>query len=359
MKIIIFAGGTGKRFWPASRKKSPKQFLPVIGEKPLIRLKFEYLLEGFAIEDIYLSTGVQFENEVRSILPELPEENIILEPEMRDNGPAVAYAVAYVMQQFPDEIVSIQWSDHYIKKPKIFVKALQKAEEIVKNEQKTVIIGERPRFASPHLGYIKFGDHLKNLNGSSAINLATFKRFVEKPTKEVAQEYIQSGDYSWNLGYFVTTTTILMEKYKTFAPQIYETVQSIAADDFSEEAQEQYRSLEKVSFDVIFAENLNEADAYVITTDMGWNDVGTWIQLKEALESSSQSNVVDGNVVDVDSHNSLIYNYDKNKLVTTINLNGMVVVNTPDAIAVFPQEDNTRIKELLKKLEEQGYDEYL
>lgn len=163
MKIILFAGGTGKRFWPVSRKKSPKQFLPIVNDKPLIRLRFETLILGFNPEDIFISTGVQYEKEVKEILPELPERNFILEPEMRDTGPAVSLAVAYVTKLYPNEVLSIQWTDHLIKKPEVFIDALKQSEKSIQSDNKVALVTVPARFPSPHLGYINFGNKLQDL----------------------------------------------------------------------------------------------------------------------------------------------------------------------------------------------------
>ncbi len=359
MKIIIFAGGTGKRFWPLSRKNAPKQFLPIIENKPLIRLKYEYLRLGFDAKDIFVSTGAQYENEVKTILSEIPEENFIFEPEMKDNGPAVAYAISYVNKLYPDEVLSTQWSDHYIRKPEIFVDALKEAEKIVKEKGRSVVIGVPARFATPHRGYIKFGRKIKALDKNENIILSEFVRFVEKPTAAVAKEYIAAGDYAWNPAYLVSTYSLIMQKYKDFAPAIYSVIKEIADNNFSETAKSKYHNIEKQAFDYIFSENLNPEEALVINTRMGWSDVGELISLKEALEETSDSNVVVGKNVDIGSTDCLIYNKENDELVATMNLHGLVVVNTKDVVAIFPKEDNDKIKQFLKELEQQGFDEYL
>ncbi len=359
MKIIIFAGGTGKRFWPLSRKNAPKQFLPVVDNKPLIKLKYEYLRLGFEPKDIFVSTGAQYENEVKTILSELPEENFIFEPEMKDNGPAVAYAISYVNKAYPNEVLSTQWSDHYIKKPEIFIRALKEAEQIVKEKNKSIVIGVQARSASPHRGYIKFGNKIKSLDKDENIILSEFIRFVEKPTQEVAKEYIASGDYAWNPAYFVSTYELIMQKYKDFAPSIYSVIREIANNDFSESAKSEYLNLKRQAFDYIFSENLNPDEALVINARMGWSDVGELISLKETLEESSSANVVIGKNVDIGSTDCLIYNKENDELIATINLHGLVIVNTKDVVAIFPKEDNVNIKKYLKKLEEEGFSEYL
>lgn len=357
MKIIIFAGGTGKRFWPASRKKSPKQFQSVVDDQPLIKLKYNYLRLGFEAKDIFVSTGIQYKNEIETTLNEIPKENFIYEPAMIDTGGAVALATAYVKSKHPDEIISVQWSDHYIKNPDAFAYALAEGEKYAKSENKTIVVGVPARYPSPNRGYIKFGKELSKISENAI--LCDFKKFVEKPTVEVAQEYIASKDYAWNPGYFISHPNNILAKYEKFAPEIYKTITEIAENNFSDEALQKYAGLPKIAFDYIFAENLTEDEALVLNVEMGWNDVGEWVSLKEALENSPDENVIKGNVVDMGSKNTLIYNYQDKKLVSTINLKDMVVVNTEDVIAIFHKDDNGALKEYLKQLEEKGYTDYL
>lgn len=357
MKIIIFAGGTGKRFWPVSRKSSPKQFLPIVNDKPLLRLRYEVLKQGFKDEDIFISTGVQYEKEVKSIVPELPERNIILEPEMRDTGPAVSLAVNYVDTLYPGELISVQWSDHLIKRPDIFINSLREAEKIANTDNKMTLIAVPARFPSPHRGYIQFGDLVKSI--SEGLDLHRFVKFVEKPTKEVAESYINDGHYGWNPGYWNLTAAQYNSKLQISRPEMYKVIKEIRDSNFDKEVMEQFRTLEKISADYAFAEYLEPQDAEVLLTDMGWSDVGEWIAFKEALEDASNGNVVNGHSFDMGSSDTLIYNTQSDKLVATIGLEGMIVVNTPDVLAVFHKDDNTRIKEFLKKMEEEGFDKYL
>jgi mannose-1-phosphate guanylyltransferase len=357
MKIIIFAGGTGKRFWPLSRKSSPKQFLPVIDNKPLLRLKYEYLRQGFESEDIFISTGKQYEKEVRSIIPELSDSHFIFEPEMRDTGPAVALAVSYIAHHYPDETVSIQWSDHYIKHPEVFISALKEGEQLISPNIQAINIAEKPRFASEHRGYVKYGNRIQSIGNHHV--LCEFSRFIEKPTLEVAQEYLESGDYSWNLGYWVIKPTILFDKYRQFAPEILNTVDKMVSSNFTTETVTAFSLLKKISFDYIFAENLNSTEAVVINTDMGWSDIGEWIALKETLACDDNEVVTQGNVVDLGSCDCLLYNTSDKNLLSTINLKGLIVVVTKDVVAIFPKEDNTKLKQYLTVLENQGFSEYL
>lgn len=352
MKIILFAGGTGKRFWPASRRKSPKQFLPIAGDKPLLRQRVDLLLEGFETEDIFISTGERYEAEVKQMLPDIPEENLILEPEMRDTGPAVALAMAHVNHKFPNEIVSIQWSDHLIKKPQEFIDALKLGADRASDTGKAIFITVPARFPSPHRGYIKFGADLGN-------GLREFVQFVEKPDVATAEGYIASRQYGWNPGYWMLPPKMFFAKMQQHQPHITQVTKEIVESDFAPESLAKFAGLEKRSADYLFAEKVESSEAEVLLVDIGWSDVGEWIALKEALVAEELDNLLEGNVFDLESKDTLVYNYQEGKLVATLGLEGVVVVNTSDVVMVFRKEDNAKLKQFLTELEAQTGDKYL
>lgn len=360
MKVVIFAGGTGKRFWPVSRKDSPKQFSPLISGKPLLRLRIELLLKQFKPEDIFISTGKRYEKEATEIAPELPKRNIILEPEMRDTGPAVTLAVSYINNLYPGEIISIQWSDHIIKQEDVFTQALIESEKQLKDSENTgvVFITVPARFPSPHRGYIHFGEEINGY--SDNLKLYEFIQFKEKPSKEVAQEYIDDGSYGWNPGYWTLRPEFYLQKMKEYNNKVHDICNAVVESSWGQSELEDFKTLEKDSADYMFAENVKQDEAEVMYTDMGWSDVGEWIALKEALQTSNEANVTKGNVIDLGSKDSLIYNLEGDKkLVATVGLEGMIVVNTGDVLAIFHKEDNKRLKEFLKDLEDDGKEEYL
>ncbi len=359
MKIIIFAGGTGKRFWPVSRKQAPKQFSPLISGKPLLRLRIDTLLKSYNAEDIFISTGKHYEKEVKEIAPELPVENLILEPEMRDTGPAVTLAVTYVHHRYPQDLISIQWSDHLVKDELTFVTALREAEEITASKEGVGVtfVTVPARFASPHRGYIHFGEEIKRV--SKNIVFREFKEFKEKPDEKTAEKYLKDGSYGWNPGYWIVKPEYFLDKVTHSTPEIVEICDEIVQSGFSEASLQKFTKLEKISADYTFAENVQAEEAMVLWSEFGWSDVGEWIALKEALQERSDSNVVKGKVQDLESQDSIIYNLDDTKLVATIGLESMVVVNTKDVVAVFHKDDNTKLKQFLAELENKGLTEYL
>lgn len=349
MKAIIFAGGVGTRLWPLSRKKSPKQFEKIIGNKSTLQLAAERLRPDFAWEDIYISTGKAYVDIVNSQLPELSPMHVIGEPLMRDVGPAVGLITAIMMRESPDEPMVILWSDHLVKQEKLFRELLVAAGEIVvKDPSKIVFVAQKPRFASENLGWIGYGQEVIRNKG---IPFYAFSDFQYRPDRETARRYFESGHHAWNLGYFVATPRFLWEQYKQFVPNLYQGLNQIAdawkSERFPKVLESIYPTLEKISFDNAILEKLNSSQALVISENIEWSDIGAWEALKEALEKSQDKNVTQGKVMLNDTTDSLVYNY-TNQMVVTIDMDEALVVSTEDVILVCHKSSVPKIKKLVE-----------
>lgn len=353
MKAVIFAGGVGTRLWPLSRKKSPKQFEPIVGSKSTLQLAVERLLPEFKAEDIYISTGKSYMSLVAEQLPFLPKENIVGEPSKKDNGPAVGFMMGYLSQKFPNEPVIILWSDHLVKNVETFKHIILTSGELVKREQNRIVfIGQKPRFASDNLGWIesdKEAHHEKN------ISFKQFKGFKYKPDKELAKKYFAHDTYCWNLGYFVSTPSFVYSLFQRFAPSVYEKCEQILATvgtpKFESTFQKYYDEMPEINFDNAVLEQLDAAIAYVVTADIGWSDVGAWEALKEALEQHRDDNITKGRVLLEDSSDALVYNYEDKKLIVGIDLSDLLVVNTGDVLLVAKKTAVSKIKKLVESFQ--------
>lgn len=351
MKAIIFAGGVGTRLWPLSRKNTPKQFEKILGDKSTLQLSVERLYPNFKPEDIYVSTGDKYKEMVFEQLSEIPRENFIFEPEVRDVGPAVATACSIVGKDSPEVPVAIVWSDHFVKKERRFREVLEFGNEIVtKNPNSLIFIGQRARFANQNLGWLEFGREVGEIRGT---RIFEFKKLIYRPTLEDAQKYLESDSYAWNPGYFVTTPKFILDSYKKFAPSIWEGVVKIqeaaGTDKFEEVMGSIYPTLEKISFDNAVLEKIDPSNVKVIAADLGWSDIGAWEALKEALQVESNENVTRGKVLLNDSSDNLVFNY-TDQLAVGIDLGGMIVINTDDVLLVCSKDSVPKIKKLVESL---------
>jgi mannose-1-phosphate guanylyltransferase len=354
MKAVIFAGGVGTRLWPISRKKSPKQFEKIIGDKSTLQLTVERLFPEFKPEDIYISTGAQYVKLISQQLSMIPKGNIIGEPAKKDVGPAVALAMSYlVKKQKNNEPVIILWSDHFVKKEARFKKIIKTARDIVKREQnKIVFIGQKARFASQNLGWIEFGEKARHING---VNIHSFSNLKYRPDKKLAEKYFRDGNHCWNLGYFVTTPAHMLSLFKKFTPQIHNLIEKITKNlngsSFATQVTKYYELMPQINFDNAILEQLDKTEAYVIVEDIGWSDVGAWEALKEHLGKKSTDNIIKGNVLLEDAFDNLVYNYEDKKMIVGVDLEELLVVNTQDVLLVAKKTSVAKIKKLVESFQ--------
>ncbi len=351
MKIVVFAGGVGTRLWPLSRKNTPKQFEKIVDDQSMLQVSVSKLFPDFGWEDIHISTNKQYEDILRKQFPQIPEENLIFEPAMRDVGPAVGLMLANFIKKYPEEPVAILWGDHLIKKAEIFRKALKLAEKLVEeNHNRIVFVGQKPRFASVNLGYIEFGKEVKK---EGEIAVFEFKDLKYRPDEELAKQFVADGKHAWNLGYFVTTPKFLWAQFEKSAPEIFGKLKKISEEvgkeTYEKVVEEIYPTIEKISFDNAILEKIDPKDGLVESADFGWSDIGAWEALKEALASSEEENVTKGNVELIDTKDSLVFNYNE-QLVVGIDLEGMLVINTGDVLLVCPKNSVPKIKKYVEGL---------
>jgi mannose-1-phosphate guanylyltransferase len=361
MKIIIFAGGSGRRLWPISRQKSPKQFEPILGEKSTVQLAVGRVIDKYGPENIFVSTNVQYLDLVRRQLPELPEENFIGEPARRDLAAAVGLAITHLDAKFsPEEPVAILWGDNYMTGTETFRELLDTAETLLLEERaKMVFIGETARFANNNLGWIGLGDKAGQVNGRSYYE---FKSWIYRPSMERCEAMFADGGYVWNTGYFVTTLGFVSHAYATHQPEMWEQLQSIGRaigrDEYENILHDIYPQLLVDSFDDAIVKKTGLDEAVVLHGKMGWSDPGTLYALKEAINPNQDENVTKGLVVSSETKDSLLYNYEPNKLMAVVGLEGMVVVNMEDAILVVHKDHIPLVKEMVDGLAASELDKY-
>ncbi len=347
MKIIIFAGGIGSRMWPLSRENSPKQFDKIFNGKSTIQLAFERVVGTFGVENIFVQTMEMYREIIEKQLPKLPKKNIFIEPARRDVAPAVCFSLNKLKQIKETGPVAIIWADHLMDKVEAFTKALQAGEELIEQDpERFIFLAEQPRFANNNLGWMKLGK--RNNPVTEKIATFSFEGWKYRPDEETCKKMYQSGKYFWNPGYFITSIDFLLKLYKKLAPEIYQCI-----------VDNRYDQCPKEHFDTAIIEKVNLANALVIKTDMGWSDPGTLYALKEALAQNKEANVTQGETVNLETKDSLIYNLEKDKVVATIGLEGMVVVNTKDALVVVNKENVVKISKLVEMMKQEGLNRFL
>ncbi len=352
MKIVMFAGGVGSRLWPLSRKNAPKQFEKIIGDKTMLQITVGKLFPTYGWSDVYISTGAHYAEHVSQQLPELPKENILVEPEMRDVGPAVGLVTSLFEKTNPDEPIALLWgSDHLVRNEELFRSVLQSAEKFVeKNPEKIVFVAQQPRFPNQNLGYIEFADAKEN---AGEFPLHEFKSFLYRPHLSTAEKWVKDGRHGWNLGYFVTTPRLLWKLFKEFSPELFKDLEAIqktyGTDEYQSTLHKIYPAIEKISFDNAVLEKMDPSLGKVISVDLGWSDIGAWEALKEALAGTETENVTKGEVAVEDCEDTLMYNF-TNQLVVGIDLKDMIVVNTKDVTLICPKDSVPKIKKFVEKL---------
>ncbi len=356
MKIIIFAGGSGRRLWPISRVKSPEQFEPIIDKKSTLQLAVDRVLEKYGAENIFISTNERYQALIRAQLPQLPTGQIIGEPDRRDLAPAVGLAMSHIVRSNPaaaDEPVAILWGDNYMQNVPNFQTLLAAAERLLREATARIFfIGESPRFANENLGWLGLGQRLSK-NGD--IPCYGFESLTYRPDLDVCKQMFESGQFVWNTGYFVTTPNYIRNLYQHYQPEMWEQLAqietSIGNDRYENTLHRVYPSMESISFDDAILTHVPAEDAAVLHGELGWSDPGTLYALKEAIEPNKERNVLKGLVVEEQSNDSLIYNYAADKLVVTVGLEGMIVVNTEDALLVVHKDQIPLVKKVVEGFE--------
>lgn len=342
---LIMAGGRGERFWPRSRQNMPKQFLSLTDDgKTMIQLTVERILPLVNMEDIYISTNRAYKDLVRQQLPEIPEENILCEPVGRNTAPCIGLGAVHMEKKYKDGIMMVLPSDHLIKYTSIFVNTLSDACAVAEQGPNLVTLGITPDGPETGYGYIKFLPD-QPLGRAFAVD-----RFVEKPNLETAKEYVASEQYLWNSGMFIWKISTIMQNLKEYLPETYAGLRRIgdAIGTASQETvlEQEFENFASESIDYGVMEKAK--NIYILSGAFGWDDVGSWLAVGRIKASNEFGNVLDGNVVTVNTKNTIIQG--ENKLIAAVGLSDLIVVDTPDALLICAKDSAADIKKVLENL---------
>lgn len=340
---LIMAGGMGTRFWPLSTEEKPKQFLNLVGQDTMLQATVKRILPIIPMERIFISTGEKYKEIVMEQLPELKEENIIVEPEGRNTAPCIALGAMYINRFFKDSTMVVLPSDHLIGDEDRFVGIIAKYNKAIETMKTGIItFGMKPTRAETGYGYIKANVEYKKFNTN---NFYMVEKFEEKPNKEKAEEYLKEGTYLWNGGMFLWKTDFIIEAIKKYLPNTYEALKEIEECDEEEInliINRNYGKTDKISIDYGVLEK--EKEIYVVPTQVGWDDVGSWEAIERYREKDTNGNIHIGKINSVQGHNNLIVAA-KHKIIID-SLSDIYVVENQGNIVIGKKENINQIKEL-------------
>ncbi|HAT4090971.1 MAG: mannose-1-phosphate guanylyltransferase [Clostridium perfringens] len=340
---LIMAGGKGTRFWPLSTEKKPKQFLNLIGDKTMIQMTVDRIRPIIPIERIFVCTGDSYVDLVKSQLPDIPEKNIIVEPEGRNTAPCIALSAMIIKKYYNDATMVVLPSDHLIKDEDSFRNILLDGEKYLKENDKAILtLGMTPNRPETGYGYIKFSKDKTYINNNEVIKV---DKFVEKPNLEKALEYLADGSYLWNGGMFIWTVNNILDQIEEFIPKTYnalKNIEQINVNELQGYINENYGKTDSISVDYAILEKSNEI--YVIPSDFGWDDVGSWEALDRYREKDDNGNIFIGKINSIDSNNNLIIS--KNHNVIIHGLNDIYIIENDGNIIVGKKEEVSKIKSL-------------
>lgn len=356
MKItaLIMAGGRGERFWPKSRKNMPKQFLSLTDDgKTMIQLTVERIASVVDMEDIYIATNKDYKELVRSQLPGIPEENILCEPVGRNTAPCIGLGAVHMAKKYDDAIMLVLPSDHLIKFNKMFLSVLKDSCDVAEKDRNLVTIGITPAYAETGYGYIKFDSHVMEGRAYKV------DRFVEKPSLEVAKEYLETEEYLWNSGMFVWKLSSILYNLERFMPETFAGLKRIQASIGTPEEEDvlrkEFAQFQSQSIDYGIMEKAE--NIYTVPGTFGWDDVGSWLAVERIRKSNEMGNVVSGNIITVGTHNCIIQG--EKKLIAAVGLEDLIIVDTEDATLICAKDSTADIKKVLENLKICNRDEYI
>lgn len=351
---LIMAGGRGERFWPKSRKSLPKQFLSLTGDgKTMIQLTVERILPLVDMQDIYIATNCSYKALVRQQLPELPEENILCEPVAKNTAPCIGLGAMHIAKKYEDAVMFVLPSDHLIKYNAMYLDTLRRALEVAEEGENLVTLGIMPDYPETGYGYIKF---VVDQRKGTAFEV---ERFVEKPDLETAKRYLATEQYLWNSGMFIWRVSTILHNMEEYLPETYAGLcrirDAIGTSEENEVLEKEFALFRSESIDYGIMEKADHI--YTLPGSFGWDDVGSWNAVERIQPANEFGNVVSGNVVTVDTKRCIIQGGEK--LIATVGLEDIIIVDTDDALLVCEKGDAGEIKKVLENLKICNRTEYL
>lgn len=357
LHALIMAGGGGTRFWPRSRQKKPKQFLSLVGERTLLQQTLERIESIVAPERTWVITARQHQSECSVQLPELPETNIIGEPVGRDTAACIGLGAALIAQHDPEGVMLVMPADHVIEPAQEFRRAVQVAGQMAQeNPSALVTLGIPPTFPATGYGYIHRGAEFAQRQGLSIFRVQSFR---EKPSFDLAQQFLATGQYFWNSGIFLWRSATILKALRENQPELLSGIERIArawsTPDREKVLDKEYQSLKKISIDFAVMEKAKEV--LVVQAPYRWDDVGSWLALERMHPQDADGNTILAQHLGLKTKNCVIVG-DPDRLIATVGVEDLLVIQDGDAILVAHKSDEGTVKDLVGELKKRSLEKY-
>ncbi len=347
--VAIMAGGVGSRFWPGSREARPKQFLDMLGVgKSLLRLTFERFLPVCPASHIFIVTNAAYRDLILEQIPEITDNQILCEPSRNNTAPCVAWTAFKLASLDPQANFVIAPSDHIVLKEQAFIEKIQTALAYSAGNDALLTLGIQPSRPDTGYGYIQFGEEVD-------AGVRKVLRFAEKPNLGIAEQYVESGEYLWNAGIFVWRAESILRAYQVLAPEIYAILEK--GRDLYNTPEEQafidsaYPTTPNISVDFAIMEKAS--NVFTLPAEFGWSDLGTWASLHAEYPKDENGNALQGNIIALDTHDTLV-RIPEGKLAVIKDLHDYIIVDTPDALLIYPKSKEQEVKQVTALVKEKS-----
>ena len=349
--IVIMAGGIGSRFWPYSRNNRPKQFLDILGTgRTLLQMTFDRFQEIASTDRVFVVTNQDYLDLVKEQLPELDEKQILTEPLRRNTATCIAYATYKINKIDPEATMVVAPADHLITQEKKFEIAIEKAIAGAQVDQRLITLGIKPNRPETGYGYIQYLEEEDQ-------EIYKVKTFTEKPNLKLAKTFLESGDFVWNSGMFVWKLKSLIAAFEKYMPDVAEVFiegnEYFGKDDERDFIDRAYSLLKNISIDNGIMEQSDQV--FVIPTEFGWSDLGSWHSLYELKKKDKKNNVVEGNAILYDTENSFV-KVNSDKLVVVQGLDNYLINESDNVILICKLDAEKKFREFVANAKKKGKD---
>jgi mannose-1-phosphate guanylyltransferase len=344
---VIMAGGVGTRFWPVSRVNKPKQFLDILGlGESLLQMTYKRFAKIIPKDNIYIVTNESYRALIKQQLPEIADNQILGEPVAKNTAPCIAYACYKIASKDPSSVVVVAPSDHLIIDNETFYNQVNKAIAFAQDQDALVTLGIKPSRPDTGYGYIQYQE------SEVEAGIHQVKTFLEKPNLELANQFVESGDFLWNAGIFIWSISAIISAFDQHLPDMAELFSSESTTYYSDEEEEVigriYPACQNISIDYGIIEK--SENVYVLPSEFGWSDLGTWKSLYDVADKNPEENVIIGNSVQLTSSEGNLIVSPKDKLVVLEGVHDLFVLDTDDALLICNKDNEQEVKRIVNEV---------